>query len=105
MSKEKRRHHTPEQKLAVLREHLLERKPISEVCEGHGIAPSVFYEWQRKLFENGAAAFMSASKVTSREHELTARVEQLEAKIARKDTVIAEISEDLVLLKKEVGEP
>jgi transposase-like protein len=105
MSKEKRRHDTPEQKLAVLREHLLERKPISEVCEGHGIAPSVFYEWQRKLFENGAAAFTSVGKVTSREHELAARVEQLEAKIALKDTVIAEISEDLVLLKKEAGEP
>lgn len=67
MSKEKRRHHTPEQKLAVLREHLLDRKPISEVCESHGIAPRVFCEWQRKLFENGAAAFVSVSKVTSRE--------------------------------------
>ena len=88
----------------MLREHLLERKPISEICERHGIAPSVFYEWQRKLFENGAAAFASVGKVTSREHELAARVEQLEAKIARKDTVIAEISEDLVLLKKEAGE-
>ena len=44
MSKEKRRRHTPEQKLVVLREHLLDHKPISEVCERHGIAPSVFYE-------------------------------------------------------------
>ncbi|MFO0963970.1 MAG: transposase [Phycisphaerales bacterium] len=105
MSKEKRRHHSPEQKLAVLREHLLERKPISELCERHGIAPSMFYDWQRKLFENGAAAFSATGKAASREHELEARVGQLEAKIARKDTVIAEISEDLVNLKKELGEP
>lgn len=104
-SKEKRRHHSPEQKLAILREHLLDRKPVSDVCERHQIAPSVFYEWQRKLFENGASAFTSVGKVSSREHELATRVEHLEAKIARKDTVIAEISEDLVLLKKEAGEP
>lgn len=105
MSKEKRRHHSPEQKLAVLREHLLDHKPVSEVCERHGIAPSMFYDWQRKLFENGGAAFSGVGKVASREHELAARVEHLEAKIARKDTVIAEISEDLVQLKKELGEP
>lgn len=105
MSKEKRRHHSPEQKLAVLREHLLERKPISEVCERHGIAPSMFYDWQRKLFENGGAAFTSGAKTPSREHELAARVEHLEARIVRKDAVIAEISEDLVNLKKELGEP
>lgn len=104
MPKEKRRHHTPEQKLAVLREHLLERKPVSDVCEAHGIAPSVFYEWQRKLFDNGAAAFTQPGKVSSREHQLEARVEQLQARIARKDEVIAEISEDLVHLKKGHGE-
>lgn len=105
MPKEKRRHHSPEEKLAVLREHLLDRKPISEVCERHGIAPSLFYDWQRKLFENGTAAFTATSKAPSREQELEARVEHLEAKIARKDSVIAEISEDLVQLKKELGEP
>ena len=50
-------------------------------------------------------SFTSGAKTPSREHELAARVEHLEAKIARKDTVIAEISEDLVNLKKELGEP
>jgi transposase-like protein len=103
-SKEVRRHHTPEHKLAILREYLVERKPVSEVCERHQIAPSIFYEWQRRLFENGAIAFSSPGKTSSREQELTTRVAQLEAKLARKDTVIAEISEELVHAKKANGD-
>lgn len=105
MSKEQRRHHSAEQKLAILREHLVERKPVSEVCEQHTIAPSLFDYWQKQLFENGAAAFSLPNRSSSRERQLATRVEQLEAKLARKDSVIAEISEDLVLLKKELGEP
>jgi transposase len=61
MSKEQRRHHPAEQKLAILREHLVERKPVSEIREQHTIAPSLFYYWQKQLFENGAAAFSPPS--------------------------------------------
>ena len=37
--------------------------------------------------------------------ELARRIEQLEAKLAKKDAIIAEISEEYVTLKKELGEP
>jgi transposase-like protein len=90
MPKEKRRPHSPEQKLAILREHLVEWKPVSDICEYHKIAPSLFYYGQKQLFENEAVAFTQPAKSLSREHELATRVEQLEAKIARKNTVIAE---------------
>ena len=86
MSKSKRRHHWPEQKLALLREHLLDHKSISEVCERHGIGPGMFYEWQRKLFENGAAAFTAMGKTSSREQQPAARVEQIEARIVAPET-------------------
>jgi hypothetical protein len=39
------------------REHLIERVPISEVCEKHGLQPTVFYQWQKKLFEDGGLVF------------------------------------------------
>lgn len=45
MSQEKRRHHSPEDKVKILRLHLLEGKPISAVCEEHGIHPTLFYQW------------------------------------------------------------
>lgn len=49
-----RRHHRPEEKVAILREHVVNHKPVSEVCGKHGIQPSLFAYWQRQLFENGA---------------------------------------------------
>ncbi|MBM4270399.1 MAG: transposase, partial [Deltaproteobacteria bacterium] len=49
MAKRSRRHHRPEEKLAILKEHLVDHKPVSEVCERHGLQPSLFYYWQRQL--------------------------------------------------------
>ena len=107
MSKKIRRHHTPDQKIKILRRHHLEKLPVSEVCEGAELQPSVFYHWQRHLFENGAAAFgESRSRAeSSRERELLAENERLKARLARKDEVIAEVTEELVKVKKSVGEP
>ena len=57
MDKTSRRHHTPEQKVCTLRLHLLEGRPISEVCEAEGIHPTPFYQWEKTSFEKGTAAF------------------------------------------------
>ena len=54
---DERRHFTGAQKLAILREHLIEKVPISDVCQKHGIQPTLFYLWQKKLFEDGAVVF------------------------------------------------
>ena len=59
MPRRPRRHFTPDQKIALLREHLLDRRPISEICQEHGLQPSCFYDWQRKLFEQGSAVITS----------------------------------------------
>jgi transposase-like protein len=52
-----RRFFSPEQKVGILREHLVEGKPVSDLCEKHRIHPTIFYQWQRQFFENGTAAF------------------------------------------------
>lgn len=107
MSKKTRRHHTPDQKINMLRRHHLEKVPVSEVCEGAELQPSVFYGWQRHLFEHGALAFGESRKriETSREQQLEAEIERLKARLARKDEVIAEVTEELVKVKKSAGEP
>lgn len=71
------------------------------------IQPSVFYGWHRQLMDNLPAAveFLGGRKKQSREAELERRIAALEAKLAKKDNVIAEISEEYVALKKEIGEP
>jgi transposase len=55
--RKERKHYTAEEKVAVLRRHLLDKVPVSELCEELSLKPTVFYRWQKKFFENGAAAF------------------------------------------------
>jgi transposase len=55
--KKQRKHYTPEEKVAILRRHLVEGAPISDLCDELGLQPTVFYRWQKEFFENGAAAF------------------------------------------------
>ena len=52
-----RRQFTPQQKVAILREHLVEHVPVSDLCDKHKLHPTLFYQWQKAFFENGAAAF------------------------------------------------
>ena len=39
------------EKIAILRKHLLPKVPITEVCEQHGLQPTIFYDWHKKLFK------------------------------------------------------
>jgi transposase InsO family protein len=56
MSQQRRRFEAAE-KVKIIREHLLDKRPLSEVCEQYGIAPTQFYQWQKQFFEHGTAAF------------------------------------------------
>jgi transposase len=103
-----RRNHAADVKAAALKKHYVDKQPVSEICQELRIQPSLFYHWQRQLFENADKVLSGSARASSassqREKQLEARVVALEAKLARKDEVIAEISEEHVRLKKSVGE-
>ena len=100
--KKQPKHYTPE-KVAILRSHLLEQVPISELYDKHGLQPTVFYRWQKEFFENGAAAFQPNARPNhSAEQE---RIDYLEKKIQTKDEVLAELMAEHVALKKRLGNP
>jgi len=100
-----RRKFSAEQKVAILRQHLLEKVPISQVCEQHGIQPTQFYQWQKVFFEGGALAFESSGNgKNGKVQKLEQKVSALESKLSNKDEVIAEIMADHVRLKKSLGE-
>ncbi|MCD4672401.1 MAG: transposase, partial [Anaerolineaceae bacterium] len=58
----KRKNYSPEEKVSILKEHLVNGVPVSELCDRRQLHPTVFYRWQRQLFEQGAAAFQSDQK-------------------------------------------
>jgi transposase-like protein len=57
LMKPTRRHFSGGEKVAILRRHLIDSVPISDICTKHDLQPTVFYRWQKRFFENGAAAF------------------------------------------------
>lgn len=98
----KRKNYTPEEKVAILRRHLVEKVPVSDLCDEMGLNPNVFYGWQKQLFENGGTAFQKTrGRQADRRDE---KIEKLEAKLAQKNEVLAELMQEHVQLKKELGE-
>ena len=44
--RKKRRPFTSEDKAAILRRHLADKVPVSDLCDEYTIQPSLFYPWQ-----------------------------------------------------------
>lgn len=99
--KQKLRRYSPEEKVAILRRHLLEQVPVSELCRQHDLHPNVFYRWQKEFFEGGGAAFAKESSVQIK--SLTKWITTLEGQLARKNEVLAEVTEAYVRVKKNSG--
>lgn len=97
-----RRYFSPELKVAIIREHLLDGVPVSEVCEKHQIKPNQYFTWQKKFFERGAAAFAS-TKNTRQQNAQKRKIDRLKKKLSEKDEIIAEVAEAFVTLKKDLG--
>ena len=76
MSKKSRRYLSPEKKAELIRQHLSDKKPVSEICEENDLQPSVFYTWMRQLLANAPAALVNGNtrkQGIRREEELSRR--------------------------------
>jgi transposase-like protein len=98
-----RKHYRPEEKVLILKKHLIDQVPVSTICDEYHLQPTVFYRWQKEFFENGAAAFQRQGR-RRQEDSRTKRIGELEAKLRRKNEVLSELMEEHIQLKKELGE-
>ena len=100
-----RRHFAGTDKVAILKRHLLDKVPISDLCDELHIYPNQVYGWLKEFFENGHIAFDNGRKAKAVEDVQLATIQRLEAKLTRKDSVLAELMEEHVSLKKVLGRP
>ena len=78
---------------------MIERVPIAEVCDKHGVQPTLFYAWQKKLFEEGVMVFEQPRAKSARQQAAEQRkIDALEAKVAEKNEVLAELMGEHVAL-------
>lgn len=100
--KKRRYNYKSEEKVVILKQHLIDRVPVSDICDKYKLQPTVFYRWQKEFFENGAAAF---DKPKSRqEKKRQQQLQALEKKLQTKNEVLSELMEEHVKLKKSLGE-
>lgn len=95
MSESTRRRWTPQEKLRIVEEARKGGTSVSEVCRRHGIAPTMFYEWERKI-KDGALLGLKSPKPP----KPGPKPEELQAEIIRLKGIIAEIAEENLRIKK-----
>lgn len=103
MSGKQYRKYGSELKAQILRKHLVDKIPVSNLCDEYQLAPSLFYKWQKELLDKAAAVFEAPKqpKQSNKDKEL---IKRLEAKLVEKNEVLAELMQEHLSLKKEFGE-
>ncbi len=98
-----RKHYTADEKVSILRRHLLEHVPVSKLCDERSLQPTVFYRWQKELFENGATAFgrQTRSDKAPEQQQIAA----LERKLQRRNEILAELMDEHLTLSSSMASP
>lgn len=101
--RKKRHNYKSEEKVIILKRHLLGRETVSDLCDEYQLQPKIFYGWQKQFFEKGAVVFAPENKSAKKGEEQ--RIKHLEEKLHRKHEVLSELLEEHILLKKALGDP
>ena len=98
-----RKHYTTEEKVSILRQHLLEHVPVSRLCDERSLQPTVFCHWQKEFFENSAAAFGRPTRSDKApEHQ---QIAALERKLQRRNEILARLMDELLTLRTSTASP
>jgi transposase-like protein len=99
-----RRHFADHEKVAILKRHLVDKVPVSDLCDELALHPNQVYDWLKKFFENGHLAFANGRKPKADDNAKDLKIQRLEAKVQKKNEVMAELMEAHTELKKSLGE-
>jgi len=99
-----RRRFTAEQKAQIVRRHLSGKEPVSKLAEELKLQPSQIHQWVNQVLMQAEKAFERSAENGRTQKARERQVEQLRAKLADKNEVIAELMEANVRAKKECGE-
>jgi transposase-like protein len=98
-----RKKYTAEQKVKIVREHLVNRVPISELAARYGINPTLIHNWQKQLFEGATETFATKrgpQAVPTAKQK--AREEKLDVRLRERESLISDLLLDNLRLKKNI---
>lgn len=99
-----RRHFSAEQKAQIVRRHLAGKEAVSDLAEELGVQPSLIHGWINQVLAQVERAFDRPSGKRRLEEAKERKIAFLEGKLANKNEVIAELMQEHVQLKKELGD-
>ena len=99
-----RRHFTAEQKAEIVRRHMAGKEAVSDLADEFGLQPSLIHGWVNQVLSQAERAFDRPTGKRRIEEAKERKIAHLEDKLANKNEVIAELLQEHVQLKKELGE-
>lgn len=96
-----RKHFSAEQKVIILREHLENNVPVSQLAEKYNIHPNDIYNWKKKLFESAADIFTTKSATET--SAAAKKIEKLEEKLKDRQEAITYLVTENIELKKNLN--
>jgi transposase-like protein len=98
----KRRRFSAQEKVTILKRHLVEKVPIADLCDELKINPNAVYKWLKVFFERAPEVF--ENHVQNDRDQKDKTIAALQAKLTEKNDVLAELMMEHVQLKKDLGE-
>ena len=93
---------TTEEKFKVVMAVIQDGKAVSDVAKEENIHPNMILNWKKKFLENASMVF-NRTRPDITEKAQQKKIDELEAKLQKKDEVIAEIAEENMLFEKTFG--
>lgn len=96
-----RRSWSADDKISIIRKHLQKGKLV-DTCEENRVHPTMLSGWIKTVLEAGREALAGGNKKEVREREKL--ISNYQKEIDRKNKIIAELTGEIIDLKKELGE-
>jgi transposase len=105
-----RRKFSPPQKAEIVRRHLADKVPVSNLADELGLQPSQIHAWVQQVLAHAEESFQRSKggrgpdEKDQKIADLEAKVAKQELQLAKKNEVVAELMQEHVQLKKEFGD-
>ena len=101
IQRQSRRTWTPQQKVEVLKKHFGKSR-LTDTCDEFRVHPNLLNTWLKAALESAYETFTGDNRRDRRKHER--EKERYESELARKNRIIAELTGEVLDLKKPIGE-
>jgi len=99
-----RKRYTSEEKTKILRDYIENNLLISAVAEKYKLSPNIIYRWKKQMFESAPESLSTTKKKSDKQLiDAEKRIAELEELVSKRESLIAELVEDNISLKKKTG--